>query len=436
MININILNIILMGIPEALVMFYSIRISINSIKHKHIAYMSFIYIFIMYFLYNNVPLGTKNILLFFASAIIVKIFSDVNIVQSFIITAIVLAIRMISEVITIILMNVMGINLDFILNNQLLRILSCYIAISFMAIFMKLVKYKYFKHNIDFKNISEKNKYIQQVLLYISVLIMVIIGILILLLYSVSKMNYTAEITARIFVVISLILILIVLIYMIINYDKRKALNELEKTLMEKNLKQMEDSIDVLRIQRHDYMNHLQIILMQVTNGKIEDARRYILGMSGYDNNICADFVTGNHYIDAILNTKKLRASKYNIDLTACIDSLLENIELTDSEISSILLNIIDNAIDELKFCKKDYKYVHVDIFEDENYYNICIKNNGSKIKDTKKIFEMAYSSKGENRGYGLYSIKKLLEGYSCSIDVESDNMETEFYVKVPIKNI
>ena len=54
-----------MGIPEALVMFYSIRISINSIKHKHIAYMSFIYIFIMYFLYNNVPLGTKNILLFF-----------------------------------------------------------------------------------------------------------------------------------------------------------------------------------------------------------------------------------------------------------------------------------------------------------------------------------------------------------------------------------
>lgn len=432
MINISISNIILMGIPEAVVMFYSIGIAIKDIKRKDIVYMSFLYVFIWYFLDKIVPLGVSNVLLFVASAIIVKFFSNLNIAQSFIITAIVLGIRMTSEVITITLINVMGINLDFILNNSILRILACYMAILFMAIFMKLIKYKYFKQTMDLKNISEKNKYAQQVLLYVSVLIMAIIGILILLLYSVSGMHYDAEIIARIFVVLSLILILIVLIFMVINYDKRKALNELEKSLMEKNLKQMEDSVDALRIQRHDYMNHLQIILMQVTSGKIEDARRYILSMADYDSNVSVDFVTGNHCIDAILNTKKLRASKYNIDLTACIDSILENIELTDSEISSILLNIIDNAIDELKFSERDYKYVHVDIYEEESYYNICIKNNGSKIKDTKKIFEMAYSSKGENRGYGLYSIKKLLEGYKCSIDVESDNMETEFNIKVP----
>lgn len=433
--NISISNIILMGIPEAVIMFSSIGIVTKDIKRKNIVYMSLIYILLLYFLDNNFPLGISNVLLFFFSAIIVKSFSNVNIAQSFIITAIVLGIRMTAEVITITLINFMGINLNFILNNELLRILSCYMAILFMAIFMKLVKYKYFKQTADLKNMSEKNKYTQQVLLYVSILIMAIIGILILLLYSVSSMHYNTEIMVRVFVVLSLILILIALIFMVINYDKRKALNELEKSLMEKNLKQMEDSVDALRVQRHDYMNHLQIILMQVTSGKIEDARRYILSMADYDSNVSIDFVTGNHCIDAILNTKKLRASKYNIDLTACVDSLLEHVELTDSEISSILLNIIDNAIDELKYLNKEYKYVHVDIYEDGNYHNICIKNNGSKIKDTKKIFEMAYSSKGENRGYGLYSIKNLLEAYKCYIDVESDDMETEFNIRVPIVN-
>ena len=202
---------------------------------------------------------------------------------------------------------------------------------------------------------------------------------------------------------------------------------------MEKSLKQMEDSVDALRVQRHDYMNHLQIILMQMSTGKIEDAKRYILGMADYDSDVDIDFITGNHFLDAILNTKKLRASRYDIDLTACIDSLLDDIELSDSEVSSILLNIIDNAIDELKTYEKDYKYVHIDIYKCEYYHNISIKNNGSKIIDTKKIFELGYSSKDEGRGYGLYSIKKLLESYKCMIEVDSDDLETEFYIQIPI---
>ena len=169
-INISISNIILMGIPEAVVMFYSIGIAIKDIKRKDIVYMSFLYVFIWYFLDKIVPLGVSNVLLFVASAIIVKFFSNLNIAQSFIITAIVLGIRMTSEVITITLINVMGINLDFILNNSILRILACYMAILFMAIFMKLIKYKYFKQTMDLKSISQKNKYAQQVLLYVSVL--------------------------------------------------------------------------------------------------------------------------------------------------------------------------------------------------------------------------------------------------------------------------
>lgn len=422
-----------MGIPESIVIFSSISIIINSINRRSIITMSSIYLILMYLLKNYVSSGIGNLLVFISVAVLVKLHSKAKITQCFVVTSIILAIKMATEMMTIFCINFTGINLQYILEHSSLRILLCYISLIIMVIIMKLLKYKYFIHKLDTKRITEKSKTVQQMLLYLSILIMSMIGIGILLLYNHSEVNYDMEVIMRIFFVLALLLILVTLLFSVINYDKRKILNDLEKNLMEKNLKQMEDSIDALRVQKHDYMNHLQIILMQMSSGKIEEAKRYILGMAECDNNVSIDFLTGNHCIDAILNTKKFKASKNGIDLTACIDSLLANIELTDSEVSSILLNIIDNAIDELKTIEKDYKYVHVEIYEEDGYYNIFIKNNGSKIKDTEKIFEMAYSSKGENRGYGLYSIKKLLEEHNCKIDVESDDMETEFWIQIPI---
>ncbi|SCI78555.1 Sensor histidine kinase DcuS [uncultured Clostridium sp.] len=422
-----------MGIPEAIAIFSSASIALNNVKRKNLIYMILTYLLVIYFLKNTLPLGISSLFLYISIAIILHIFSKVKIERCFILTAIILGIKILTEVMTVTLINFMGINLQSILDNSTLKNLSCYVSLLFMFIIMKLVKYRYFIKRLDLRNISIKNKYTQQVLFYISILIMAITGILILLIYSLSEMHYNIEILMRIFVALSFIFILIALIITLINYDKRKVLNELEKNLMEKSLKQMEDSVDALRVQRHDYMNHLQIILMQMSTGKIEDAKRYILGMADYDSDVDIDFITGNHFLDAILNTKKLRASRYDIDLTACIDSLLDDIELSDSEMSSILLNIIDNAIDELKTYEKDYKYVHIDIYKCEYYHNISIKNNGSKIIDTKKIFELGYSSKDEGRGYGLYSIKKLLESYKCMIEVDSDDLETEFYIQIPI---
>jgi two-component system, LytTR family, sensor histidine kinase AgrC len=422
-----------MAIPEAIVIFYSISIVTNKIKAKDVIYMSLIYILILYFTKNALPMGVSTLVLGFSIAIITYIFSKIKIVYCFILTAMISVLKILTEVVTITLINFMGLNLQSMLGNNRLKLLAFYISLVFMISIMKLIKYRYFTSISDLKNITIKNKYAQQVIFYISVLIMSMIGIIVLLIYSLSDMHYDVEILIRIFIAFSFMVILISLIVTLINYDRRKALNELQKNLMEKSLKQMEDSVDALRVQRHDYMNHLQIILMQMSSGKVDDAKRYILGMADCSSNVSIDFVTGNHCIDAILNTKKLRASKYNIDLTACVDSLLNNIELTDSEFSSILLNIIDNAIDELKTSDKDYKYVHVDIYKSEEYHNISIKNNGAKIKDTKKIFEMGYSSKAEGRGYGLYSIKKLLDSYNCIIEVESDDIETEFYIQIPI---
>ena len=431
---INIADFFLINIPEALVIFSSLSVIVEKeIRKKDIIYMALIYSVICFILKNNFPVGLNNIFMSISIAIIIYLYSKVNIARCCIATIITLSTILFFEMLSIVFISFIGINLESVLENQILKILVYYIPISVMFIVIRLLKYKKFIKKVDNSSKMYINKQIESMILYISALIMIIMGIVVLLVYNNKSLVYSTERFLILFLTFSFILILIGLILILINYNKRKVLDEVERNLIENNLKQMKDTVDVLRLQRHDYMNHLQVILLQISNGKNEDARNYILGISNDDSSGITYFSTGNSYIDAILNTKKRRALKYDIQLTACIDSLLEDIELSDSEISSILLNIIDNAIDELKKHNKDYKYIHIDVYKEEYYHNISIKNNGSIIKDKKKIFELGYSSKGINRGYGLYAIKKLLESYNCSIDVCSDDMETEFNIQVPI---
>lgn len=432
--EINLVDFIFMGIPEALVIFTALSIIVEKkIKKIEIVSMALIYAIICFIVKNNVPMGLNTIILTLTISIIIHIYYKVSIIRCFTATIITVVMLLFLEVISIAGINLMGINLEFILQNQSFKILIYYIPISIMFIIIRLFRYRNFIKEIDNNSKLYKNKEIEKVIFYISLFIMIIIGIIVLLIYNNRDLNYSMEQFLILFLTFSFILILIYLMLILINYNKRKVLNDIEVNLMQNNLKQMEDTIDVLRLQRHDYMNHLQVILMQVSSGKNEDARNYILGISNNDNSGINYFSTGNSYMDAILNTKKRRALKYSIQLTACIDSLLEDIELSDSELSSILLNIIDNAIDELKKHNKDYKYIHVDVYKASYNYNISVKNNGGKIEDIKKIFELGYSSKGVRRGYGLYSIKKLLETYNCGIEVYSDEMETEFNIQVPV---
>lgn len=432
--KIDIVDLIFMGIPEGFVFFTSLSLILEKkMKKIQIFYMTLIYCILCYFIKNNLPNGISTIILFGIIITIMQIFSKVKFIRCVVATIITASTLFCLEIISVTFINIIGVNLDYVLNNQILKILIYYIPISIMFMLVNMFKYQKFIKEIDRTSKAYKSKKIEGLIFYISTCIITVVGIVVFIVYENKNLKYEISQFLMLFLMSGFVLILSGMLLVLINYNKRKALNEIQQNLMQNNLKQMEDTVDALRMQRHDYMNHLQVILMQVSSGKNEDARKYILGLSEDASSGLSCFCTGSSYMDAILNTKKRRALRYDIQLTACIDSILENIELSDSELSSVILNIIDNAIDELKKYDKEYKYIHVDIYSDIDYHNISIKNNGSKIKDVKKIFELGYSSKGKNRGFGLYSIKKLLESHKCNIEVYSDDMETEFSIQIPI---
>lgn len=433
---INLIDLILISIPEAIVLYMLTNMFIgNKLRFNQILKMSLVYGIGCYLIKNIAPNEISVILIFILYGTLYYIYSKSRVSSCFVALAISYGMKFVSEFILIIVLSINGISIAQILDNQVSKII-----VSYLTLIIPLIVYKLnYKKNLNIFNTRslkkrkvDKNKFITYGLIIMGSLnVLVMTGIVIITNISSYKVYDKYEIVLISTAILS-VLCVISLIIMVLVIDKNKDIVQIENNLMVNNIKQINDTVDLLRTQKHDYMNHLQVILMQITNDKNEDARRYILGLADEVKCTSSSFDTGNNYLDAILNFKSAKCIEYNIELTACIDSMLEDTVFEDTQLSSIFLNIIDNAIDELQKLNLKNKYIHVDTYKEDCNHIISIKNNGSKILDTNKIFEMGVSSKGNNRGYGLYSIKQMLLRNKSSICVFSDEYETEFLIKIP----
>ena len=110
------------------------------------------------------------------------------------------------------------------------------------------------------------------------------------------------------------------------------------------------------------------------------------------------------------------------VKYTYNVKSNLRDISLDNSELTVILSNLLNNAIEATSMIKK--KELEVFIEEDNKYYIISVKNRteGLKVEDLSNIFKMGYSTKGEGRGYGLYNVKNIVDKYKGKIQLSLDN--------------
>ncbi|EQE39564.1 histidine kinase-, DNA gyrase B-, and HSP90-like ATPase family protein [Clostridioides difficile CD38] len=210
--------------------------------------------------------------------------------------------------------------------------------------------------------------------------------------------------------------------------------NEQEYKLqkLDSKINHKDNIIIKLRSQKHDYLKHLQVVYSLLNTGLDEDAKEYIM-------NISNSFKSKNSrygkvsYLDAIASLKYEECLEKDISFDVYIQDFMDNLEIEPNDMSSVLLNIIDNAIESLSTIKKEKKYIRVHAYEDEFQYIIAIKNNGPKIHNVESIFWNGFSTKeGQDRGYGLHLVKNILDKYDYSILVNSDDFLTEFVILIP----
>lgn len=115
--------------------------------------------------------------------------------------------------------------------------------------------------------------------------------------------------------------------------------------------------------------------------------------------------------IKGLIATKLLIADEYHIPMNIEIPDTIHDIAMDRIHLSRILGILLDNAI-EASTSLDDPKINLAFIAMTNNVVIVIENKTTSDIVNSKHLFEEQYSTKGENRGIGLYNLRKILSNY------------------------
>lgn len=197
---------------------------------------------------------------------------------------------------------------------------------------------------------------------------------------------------------------------------------------------------EALRANTHEFMNKLHVILGLIQLQAYDDLKNYIKEIADYQHGEITRI--NKHIKNAILSGfilgKSNRAKELGIEFILADDSELHaNIphDLTH-KIILILGNLITNAFDSITLNKTSEQIVFLTIKNYQNEIFIMIEDSGPGMTEEvlQKAFDKNFSTKGQERGIGLYLVKQTIKELGGNIEIDSKlGQGTIFTIKLPL---
>jgi sensor histidine kinase regulating citrate/malate metabolism len=260
--------------------------------------------------------------------------------------------------------------------------------------------------------------------------------IILLLSLNNSKSGYFAyNIKISDIIETSALVLLLITVFAIFSVQKifNKLHEEIEHKIKETSLDNINEVIDTLRSQRHDFIKHLNCIYSLLSQGHIDKSKEYIKGISTEIKDLGPPINCDNLWISALLQSKRSKAQSQNTNIIFEIRGKLTDFPLSPWEISKVLGNLIDNSLEAVEILPESDRNVLVYIGEDRHQFIFRVSNPGKTISEEEKelIFKRGYSTK-ESEGLGLNIVKSITESYNGSVFVKSQEELTSFEIKIP----
>lgn len=240
---------------------------------------------------------------------------------------------------------------------------------------------------------------------------------------------------------LALVLAIVVICLMAVSWEKykiRAAESEMELQAYRLYEESYKNLILDIRMKQHDFNNHINAIysqhqLFQTYEELVKHQRQYCQEVVG-DNKYVKLLSLGNSMIIGFLYGKFLEADSLGIDVKYDIHVSELKTDVPVHKLVGILGNLINNALDAVKDHKD--KYINVEVIENESEINFSVGNvcEYMTVEQISKLFKKGFSSKGDNRGLGLYSIKKLSNEFGFEILCRNELIENRNWIIFNIK--
>ena len=195
---------------------------------------------------------------------------------------------------------------------------------------------------------------------------------------------------------------------------------------------QLEDLNGTLRAQRHDFMNHLQVVFSLLELEDYQEASDYIERVYGDIRRVSRTLKTAHPAINALLAAKVGDCEARGVHVDLQIESPWAGLPVESWEMCRVLGNLIDNAMDAMKDAPEPRLLIRLS--ESVQSYTFVIANNGPMIQPSiaERIFQRGFSTKGEGRGMGLSIVRGIMESGGGRLTLASDERETRFEGTLP----
>jgi two-component system, CitB family, sensor histidine kinase MalK len=194
---------------------------------------------------------------------------------------------------------------------------------------------------------------------------------------------------------------------------------------------------EALRAQSHEFMNRLHVILGMVQMKYYDELSDFIHTLVGHQNQELGTIA--QHIKDpalaGFLMGKLSYAREENVEFMMEVKAVIP--EPADPKIThelvTILGNLIDNAIEAMADCSDKTLEVTLHFLDKCLIMEVSDSGPGIPEEIQKRILEKGFSTKGENRGYGLYLVSKSIENLGGEWTIDSKLLlGTEIHIRIP----
>lgn len=240
-------------------------------------------------------------------------------------------------------------------------------------------------------------------------------------------------------VFISILFLFLINIISFSSHDKMIAsrIEKLEKEIIaqqseyyRKQLEQIQTSSGIIRSLRHDLLNHILVLQQLAKEKQYQKLEEYIEKLYEHSDIQNTYAESGNITIDSILNFKREEAEQKKIDFQLEI-AIPEDWEVDFFDMTVILGNLLDNAIEATCHLNAEKRYIQVRILVEKGILTILVSNSydGTVLCQEDKI--VTKKEDKENHGLGLKNIESTIEKYHGIL--KKEHAEEMFSVKVTL---
>lgn len=238
-----------------------------------------------------------------------------------------------------------------------------------------------------------------------------------------EKVGYPPEVIATnsfLFLLLFLFsVVLMVLVILALHKVQENQLRIQQLETLESYTQDLERLHKIMRTMNHDYKNLFSTAYSFIDMGDLDGLKKF------YDkslNRLSEEFDVsnkeignlGNVYlpeIKGLLYSKALHALALNLNLKIRIDYEIRQVAMNTTDLVRILGIYLDNAIEAATETDEKEVIIYFSQVDDSTTWTIANSFSGD-ASVISRMNEYGFSTKGENRGIGLFTVSELLKEY------------------------